>query len=137
MNGNPWRAPSAAEDMPKPKSAPQKPELMGGTYHDAGPIAEQTLLAMRANGAPANASIDLAGDTFEIRRANGRGAGVPYDPDSLLTGEDVEAGLGYEDARDRGADWEHQDSLWQRAIRGEFSQEQIVELFPRRAGLTY
>ena len=44
-------------------------------------------------------SIGFAQDNFAQRRAAQTGAGVAYDAESLLTGAEVESGLGYGDPR--------------------------------------
>lgn len=44
-------------------------------------------------------TIDFTQDNFTQRRASQAGAGVAYDPESLLTGEEIEQGLDYDAPR--------------------------------------
>lgn len=65
-------------------------------------------------------------DNFELRRSNSPACGVPYDPDSLLTGAEVEAGLTYMDKRHWASEVERNA-----AVAGAFLPQVIPELAPR------
>ena len=66
----------------------------------------------------------FAEDNFASRRTTGHNL---YDPESLLTGAEIEAGLGYKDPR-----------VWPsyvtyiKACNGEFTSEQIASIAPRQ-----
>lgn len=66
------------------------------------------------------------GDTFRERRNATISSGVAYDPESLLTGEEEAAGLGYHDKRV----WPSHEA-YQMAIEGKFTPEQIATIAPR------
>lgn len=97
----------------------------------AGPVAPVAGVDVPKN------VITHTADNFAERRASQAGAGVSYDPDSLLTGEEMAAGLDYDDLRDRGNDWQKIGSSWQRACAGELTQDVITLQHPRRKGLRY
>jgi len=66
------------------------------------------------------------GDTFSERRNNSPAAGVAYDPNSLLTGAEIAAGLGYNDPRV----WPDTET-YRRAVEGRFTPEQVASIAPR------
>lgn len=65
-------------------------------------------------------------DRFETRRAN-FGSGNPYDPESLLTGEEMALGLDYDCPRE----WSSQ-GVYDRAVRGEYSPVVVALIAPRK-----
>lgn len=72
------------------------------------------------------AAMNFAMDNFAARRASQSGAGVAYDPESLLTGEEIAQGLDYDCPRV----WRfarHREA----AIRGEIAVGDIPRLAPR------
>lgn len=71
-------------------------------------------------------AITFEQDNFLQRRASQRGAGVAYDPESLLTGAEIAAGLGYGDKRV----WE---SPYAKAMAhaGLLSTEEVLRFGPR------
>ena len=66
-------------------------------------------------------------DNFLERRNATAAAGVAYDPESLLTGAEEAAGLGYRDKRV----WPDQKTFIA-AVAGTLTPEQIAEVAPRR-----
>ena len=66
------------------------------------------------------------GDTFAERRNATPSAGVAYDPESLLTGAEAAAGLGYRDRRV----WPDQET-YKRALEGRLTPEQVAAVAPR------
>ncbi len=66
------------------------------------------------------------GDTFAERRNATESAGVAYDPESLLTGAEIAAGLGYQDRRQ----WPDEET-YRRALEGRFTPEQVASIAPR------
>lgn len=72
-------------------------------------------------------------DLIKDRRNATESAGVPYDPESLLTGAEIERGLGYYDKRVFGSDWARE-----KACSGEYPLEAIPEtLGPRIKDTSY
>lgn len=75
-----------------------------------------------------NARVDFSVDQFELRRA-AQGAGNPWDPESLLTGEEVAAGLDYDCPRDwSGVTLE----VRKQAEAGFVPTEVVAKIAPRR-----
>ena len=68
----------------------------------------------------------FATDTFRERRNSQPGAGVAYDPESLLTGAEEKAGLGYRDKRV----WPNEET-YTRAVSGGMTPEQVAAGAPR------
>ena len=68
----------------------------------------------------------FATDNFAERRNATESAGVAYDPESLLTGGEEAAGLGYKDRRV----WPSKE-VFVRAVSGEYTPEQIAAIAPR------
>jgi hypothetical protein len=66
------------------------------------------------------------GDTFAERRNATPSAGVAYDPESLLTGAEIAAGLGYKDRRV----WPDEET-YKRAVEGRLTPEQVAAVAPR------
>jgi hypothetical protein len=66
------------------------------------------------------------GDTFAERRNATPSAGVAYDPESLLTGAEIAAGLGYRDRRV----WPDEET-YKRAVEGRLTSEQVAAVAPR------
>lgn len=66
------------------------------------------------------------GDTFAERRNATPSAGVAYDPESLLTGAEAEAGLTYQDRRL----WPS-EAAFIAAIEGRLTPEQVAAVAPR------
>ncbi len=71
--------------------------------------------------------IQFEGDNFSQRRASQSGAGVAYDPESLLTGEEIAAGLDYDCPRV----WQNHATK-QAAQTGEIPTRLIPSIAPRR-----
>ncbi len=65
-------------------------------------------------------------DNFRERRNSGESAGVRYDPESLLTGAEEAAGLGYHDKRV----WPDAET-YRLATEGKLTSEQIAQIAPR------
>lgn len=63
-------------------------------------------------------------DNFTSRRTTGHNL---FDPDSLITGEEAEAGLTYTNSSRKFPDVETREKV----IRGEISQADVVRLYPR------
>lgn len=63
-------------------------------------------------------------DLFPARRMP---SGNPYDPESLLTGAEVEAGMTYTNSRRAWAT----EAEYHRAVQGEMTTEEILEAAPR------
>jgi hypothetical protein len=74
----------------------------------------------------AEPAITFDQDNFAARRASQGGAGVAYDPESLLSGEEIEAGLDYGDLRI----WPNEETR-QLAHQGELPTEVILAIAPR------
>lgn len=70
--------------------------------------------------------LEFRKDNFEARRASQRGAGVAYDPESLLTGEEIEAGLDYDCPRVWRFAGHREAAVW-----GEIAVGDIPRLAPR------
>jgi hypothetical protein len=68
------------------------------------------------------------GDNFSERRASIVGAGNAYDPDSLLTGDEVAKGMTYDNSY---RDYPSQ-SEYDRIITGQVPTEEILRIAPRR-----
>jgi hypothetical protein len=73
--------------------------------------------------------ITFDSDNFAQRRASQKGAGVAYDPESLITGEEVAAGLTYHDKRDWFCLGERNR---QAAHQGLITPEDVALAAPRR-----
>ena len=69
-------------------------------------------------------------DLFPERRNSSDSAGVPYDPESLLTQGEVDRGVGYEDHRV----WRDRNE-YAKAVGGNYNSEWIVANAPRVKGL--
>ena len=65
-------------------------------------------------------------DNFAERRNNSPSAGVAYDPESLLTGDEEAAGLTYRDKRV----WQSEEA-YREAVAGKYTPEQIAQIAPR------
>lgn len=65
------------------------------------------------------------GDTFAERRRNPT-PGVAYDPESLLTGAEIAAGLTYADRRQ----WPD-EATYRAAVEGRLTPEQVASAAPR------
>ena len=65
-------------------------------------------------------------DNFKDRRNATESAGVHYDPESLLTGAEIAAGLGYSDRRV----WPSED-IYREAVAGRMTPEQVAAIAPR------
>lgn len=65
-------------------------------------------------------------DNFAERRNATESAGVGYDPESLLTGAEIAAGLTYHDKRQ----WPSEE-VYKDAVAGKFTPEEIVSIAPR------
>lgn len=74
------------------------------------------------------AALTFDTDNFRQRRASQAGAGVAYDPESLITGAEIAQGLDYGDRRQ----WPNEETK-QRAYRGEISIDEILIIAPRVA----
>lgn len=72
-------------------------------------------------------TINFDQDNFRERRASQNGAGVAYDPDSLITGTEVEAGLDYENST-RSFDTPKHDK---QAKQGKLSTRKVLQFGPR------
>lgn len=70
--------------------------------------------------------IDFTGDVFALRR-NNSGAGNPYDYNSLLTGEELEAGFDYDNSHREFSDPQEEVA----ASYGHRTTEQILAAGPR------
>lgn len=68
--------------------------------------------------------VNVDKDLFEIRRAN-EGSGNPYCPESLLTGREIRAGLGYDCPRVGPL------AAWKVAIEGGLTPQQVEQQLPR------
>lgn len=75
------------------------------------------------------AEMDFAMDNFAVRRASQEGAGVAYDPESLLTGEEIAQGLDYDCPRVWAGVSGEMDR--QSAIAGKLSTKDVARLGPR------
>lgn len=63
-------------------------------------------------------------DNFTSRRTTGHNL---FDPDSLITGEESDQGLTYNNSHRKFPDAETRE----RVVRGEISQADVVKLYPR------
>lgn len=70
--------------------------------------------------------ITFTQDNFEARRASQNGAGVAYDPESLLTGDEIARGFDYGDSRS----WPNEETR-QLAHRGFIPVDLIPVIAPR------
>ena len=77
-----------------------------------------------------NEANQFAQDNFIERRNSSPAAGVAYDPDSLLTGAEQAAGLGYRDKREWPSPEAYQD-----AVAGKLTPDQVAEIAPRRKAI--
>ncbi len=66
------------------------------------------------------------GDTFAERRNATSFAGVAHDPESLLTGSEIAAGLTYADRRQ----WPD-EATYRAAVEGRLTPEQVASVAPR------
>lgn len=70
---------------------------------------------------------DFSQDLFALRRTGGpESYGNPYDPESLITGEETAAGITYDDPRV----WPDFPT-YQEAVAGRMTPEQIAQVAPR------
>lgn len=68
-------------------------------------------------------------DLFQERRNASESAGNPYDPESLLTGAEIAAGLGYYDRRH----WPSRE-LYRLAVSGRLTPDEVAKIAPRVKG---
>lgn len=66
-------------------------------------------------------------DTFSLRRASQPGAGVPYDPESLLSGKEAAEGMTYENSH---REWPNEES-YEAATRGQLTTDEVLAFHPR------
>lgn len=67
-------------------------------------------------------------DLFALRRSGTAfAAGNPYDPESLLTGEEMAEGLDYDNSR---RDWPNED-FYKLAVAGGMDTKSILQYAPR------
>jgi hypothetical protein len=71
--------------------------------------------------------MDFKQDLFEIRRTNQVGAGVPYDPESLISGDEEAQGMTYINSH---REWPNEES-YAMATEGRMTTEEILAFHPR------
>lgn len=69
----------------------------------------------------------FTGDNFNQRRAACVGAGVAYDPESLISGAELAKGLSYDNSSRNWISEEH----YHNAVAGKLTTEEILEGAPR------